>query len=253
MKKLLSLLFLLSCTSLFAQKKDSSAAVIRSGFICQFTYNLNFPTADLAKRYGYFHNVGAGVYFKTGNNWIWGAEGGYIFGSKIKEPGLYDGFTDADGYAVNRSGAKVEVVSQMRGLNFYAKGGKIIPLGKNKNSGLMLSLGLGYIEHFIRVSNQSRDIAALEGDLVYGYDRLASGFSMNQFVAYQYLDPRRRVNFFAGIELMQGFTQGRRAINYDTGLPGNEKRFDGSIAFRFGWLLPIYTGSSLKSGGYRFH
>ncbi len=251
MKHVLSLLFLTLSLSLSAQKKDTSA-VIRTGFICQFTYDLNFPTADLKQRYGLFNAVGAGVYYKTGSNWIWGAEGSYLFGNSIKEVDVFDAFTDADGFAIDRQGSRIEILAQMRGLRFFAKGGKIIPLGKNKNSGLMLSLGLGYMEHFIRATNQSTTVAALEGDLKYGYDRLASGFTLNQFIGYQFLDPRRRINFFAGVEFTQGYTQGRRTINYDTGLPGNEKRFDGGTAIRIGWLLPIYTGSALSSGGYKF-
>ncbi|TNE81181.1 MAG: hypothetical protein EP332_04775 [Bacteroidetes bacterium] len=251
MKYFFSLLFLVLSLSLSAQKKDTNS-VVRTGFICQFTYDLNFPTADLKQRYGLFNGVGTGVYYKTGRNWIWGAEGSYLFGNSIKEVDLFDAFTDADGYAIDHQGNRVEILAQMRGLRLFVKGGKIIPLGRNKNSGLMLSVGFGYMEHFIRATNRSTTVAALEGDLKFGYDRLASGFTMNQFVGYQFLDPRRRINFFAGVEFTQGYTQGRRAINFDTGLPGNEKRSDGSIGIRIGWLLPIYTGSALTSGGYKF-
>ncbi len=252
MRRIFILIFFSFPLILSAQKKDS-AVYIRTGFICEFTYTGYFPNSDLAQRYGYFNSIGTGCYYKTGKNWIFGLEGGYHFGNRIKEAGIFDAVSDTDWYAVNTQGALVEVTAQMRGMTLTAKVGKIIPFGKlNANSGIMISAGIGYTQHYIRLTNQTNDITALHGDARYGYDRLAGGLNLSQFIGFQYLGSRKRVNFYGGIEFNQGLTQGMRDWNYDTMTPGNESRFDGRVGIRVGWLLPIYTGTAKAGGGYRF-
>lgn len=252
MKYLVSALLLLISLSGNAQRADS-LSLIRTGFICQFTYNANFPGGDLGRRYGTGSEIGAGVYYKTGSNWIFGVEGGYWFGGSLREEGIYDAVVDSNGYAVNINGGFVRIESQQRGFTLGAKVGKIIPLGrKNRNSGLMLSLGVGYLEHYLRLANNTRDIAAFQGDLRYGYDRLCSGVLLREFVGYQFLHKKNRINFFAGLEFGQGFTYSRRTIDYDLMRGQNGQRFDSYVGIRLGWLLPIYTGVASGGGGYRF-
>ncbi|MDX5319758.1 MAG: hypothetical protein LPK45_01715, partial [Bacteroidota bacterium] len=240
--------------SLFAQaQKMDSVSRIKTGFICQFTYNYNFPTADLAKRYTGGSAVGAGVYYKTGTNWIFGVEGSYWFSANLKEAGIFDAVVDSNGYAVDNQGSLIPIDAEQRGFNIGGKIGKIIPLGtKNRNSGIMISLGVGYVEHYLRLTNASLGVAALQGDFRYGYDRLATGYYLNQFIGYQNLDKKNRINFFIGLEFSQGHTQSRRKIDYDLMKGNPAQRRDNYIGIRFGWLLPIYTGEAQVNGGYRF-
>lgn len=230
-----------------------SLSRIKTGFICQFTYNLNVPGADLAKRYGTGSAVGAGVYYKTGTNWFFGAEGTYMFGARLREAGIFDAVVDSNGYAVDLNGSLVPVNAQQRGFTLGAKVGKVFPVSRrNRNSGIMVSLGLGYMEHYLRLANSTQNIAAFQGDLKYGYDRLCAGAMSNQFIGWQNLDKRNRINFFTGIEFAQGFTSSKRKVDLDKMGGNTNQRLDLYIGFRFAWLLPIYTGEAVNNGGYRF-
>lgn len=252
MRRILCLFFLLSFGVSYAQQRDT-VSLVKTGFICQFTYNYNVPGGDLAKRYGAGSAVGAGVYYKTGSNWIFGVEGAYWFGGKLREEGVFDAITDSNGYAIDNNGGFVLVDAQQRGYNLGVKVGKIIPLNKrNKNSGLLISLGAGYMEHYLRLANNTMNVAALQNDFRYGYDRLTSGWMTNQFVGYQNLDKRNRINFFIGLEFAQGFTQSQRKIDYDKMSGTSTERMDSYVGIRFAWLLPIYTGVASQGGGYRF-
>ncbi|MBI1222271.1 MAG: hypothetical protein GC180_06665 [Bacteroidetes bacterium] len=251
MKRLLILVLAGLGTQVHAQRIDS-LSIIKTGFICQFTYNYNIARADLAKRYSNCSAVGAGVYYKTGKNWIFGVEGSYWFGGKLMEKGIFSAIVDSSGNAIDNNGGVVAVNAQERGFNLGMKVGKIIPLGRNKNSGLMLSMGMGYVEHFLRLTNSSVSIAALQGDFRYGYDRWTTGYMINEFIGYQNLDKKKRINFFVGLEFAQGYTHSRRKIDYDKMSGNTTPRRDNYIGLRFGWLLPIYTGTANNQGGYRF-
>jgi hypothetical protein len=104
----------------------------------------------------------------------------------------------------------------------------------------MISIGGGYLQHKIKLYDAQQKIAAIKGDLVYGYDRLTSGFSLKQFVGYLFLSENRFVNFYAGIESYQAFTKSVRKFNYDTGLPDTDGRVDLLTGIRLGWILPLY-------------
>lgn len=226
---------------------------IQSGVICQFTYNYNIAGGNLAQRYTNGSAVGAGAYYKTKKNWFFGAEMGHWFGANIREFGIFDAITDPSGYALDNNGSSIPVSAQQRGWVYAGKVGKIIPLGrKNQNSGIMISAGVGYMEHYIRLANNTRNIAALQGDFRYGYDRLTGGIMLNQFIGYQNLDKKKRINFFIGVEFAQGFTSSYRVIDYDKRQGNTESRKDNYTGIRFGWLLPIYTSAPDEGSGYRF-
>jgi hypothetical protein len=104
----------------------------------------------------------------------------------------------------------------------------------------MFNVGAGYFQSKIKLYDAQQKIAAVKGDLVYGYDRLSSGFSVTQFLGYMYLSDNRLLNFYFGIEGYQAFTQSVRKLNYDTGLPDTKKRLDMLYGLRFGWILPLY-------------
>ena len=73
-----------------------------------------------------------------------------------------------------------------------------------------------------------------------GYDRLSTGFSLNQFIGYQYFGKTRLINFFAGIEGIQAFTKNRRGYNYDTQKVDTKERFDSMYGIKVGWIIPFY-------------
>lgn len=120
--------------------------------------------------------------------------------------------------------------------------------GPNRNSGMLLKLGLGYLRHKIRIQTQKNEVPQLEGDYLEGYDRLSGGPAGMLYIGYQNFGNRGRVNFNVGFEVTIGLTEPLRAYNFDTQRADSGTRFDGLIGLRAGWTLPIY-----KKADDRFH
>ena len=73
-----------------------------------------------------------------------------------------------------------------------------------------------------------------------GYDRLTNGGYIENFTGYTYHATNKLINFYAGIDAVWGFTQGRRDFLYDVARKDDQKRNDVLIGFKFGWVVPIY-------------
>ncbi len=245
-KQIIALLFFLmtACTS-HAQLsiRDTTIAFPMIGA----TFNYELPGGDLSKRFGNNYAIGGVFQWKLQSNWIIGIEGSFIFSDDVRENHILDNFKTADGNIIDGSGQYGLVLLYERGLKFMLKGGKIFPLfGPNKNSGLLTTVGAGYLQHRIKIDTPGSPIPYLEGEYLKGYDRLTNGFAVTEFIGYLYFGNKRLVNFFAGLECTQGFTKGRRAMNFDTGLTDHANRTDLLFGFRAGWVFPLYKRAADK-------
>lgn len=231
----LTLVFLLSFFIVRAQKDTGL-------FVPMVSLHLGgqLPGGDLADRFGANLNVGASFLIKSKKNWLVGMEGNYMYGRNVKEDVLSQ-LKTASGNVIDNEGYPADLRVTERGLGIHLVAGKVLNIwAPNKNSGLMFMVGCGYLQHKINLFDYQKKIAAVKGDLKYGYDRLSNGISTSQFLGYMYLGQNQMINFYFGFEFYQGFTQSVRKLNYDTGLPDTKKRLDLLYGFRFGWILPLY-------------
>jgi hypothetical protein len=234
-------LFVLCFSAVDAQNiKDSTLRISMIGF----RFSADIPLAELEKRYGFNMSVGSSFHYKFKNNWIVGIEGTYFFGNKIKEDVLLSLKND-QGTITNADGNIGNYRLNQRGMTFYAVVGKILPfLTKNKNSGPIVSVGLGYMQHKVHIYDIGRNLPQIqktEGfDLRKGYDRLTGGISSSLYVGYFYLSNNRLANFTAGIEMCYAYTKGLRGYQYDLMKSDNTYRNDAKIGLRIGWMLPLY-------------
>lgn len=209
--------------------------------IVSASYAYQLPGGDLADRFGANSNIGIGALYKSRRNFLLGAEGSFLFGNKVVEPGILRNVINSSGQVVDQDGEMADVFLYQRGWTAFGVVGKLFPLlGPNPNSGLVLKLGGGYMRHKVRVQTQQNVVPQLEGDYLEGYDRLSAGPAAMGYVGYQYLGDRGRVNFHVGLELMAGFTQALRAFNFDTEQYNTADRLDLLSGLRVGWSLPIY-------------
>ena len=147
------------------------------------TFAYQFPGSDLAKRFGNNLNTGVVFKWKFRNNWILGVGGDFLFGDDVKENNILDKYKTADGNIINGGGQYSTVLLSERGLKLELCGGKIFPaLGPNKNSGLMTTLGIGMLQHKIRIDTPESSIPYLEDEYIKGYDRLSTGLSLTEFL-----------------------------------------------------------------------
>ncbi len=210
--------------------------------IIDFSYSYKMPGNDLAKRFGNHSEVGVSFLIKDRKNFLYGIEWNYLFGGVVNELDFADQFRDANGGILANNGLYSEIYFVERGFNMSARFGKIFNLlAVNPNSGIMLIVGAGILQHRIKIEDKFQEVPLLSGDGYYqGYDRLTNGLLLTQFLGYRLLSSRRMVNVFGGIEFSQGFTQNQRAYNFDTGIHDDTKRLDSSWGLKLGFSLPLY-------------
>lgn len=237
MRSKIIIIFLLFTTAISAQRVSDTCMNVP---MITVNFSGQKPYGDLAKRFGENLCVGGSFLFKHRKSWIIGVEGAYFFGKNVKEDVLTQMRT-SDGFMIDNEGFPGDLRVTERGFNSYVIVGKVFPkLGTNPNSGLLINLGFGYLQHKIKLYDAGQKIAAVKGDMAKGYDRLSGGFAMQQFIGYMYLSNNRLVNVIAGFEFQEAFTKSYRGFNYDTGLTDTKLRKDYLIGFRISWILPLY-------------
>jgi len=204
-------------------------------------YGFSVPEGDLANRFGNNGSLEIGFHIKDKKNWYYGVQFNYLFGNKVQEPNLLSNLLTDRGEILDEQGQIATMFIQERGFNVFFQGGKVIPVfGPNQNSGLLITVGVGLLQHKIRLEHQEAKITQLEGEYLKGYDRLTNGLSLNQFIGYYHLSNNRLINFYIGAQATEGFTQSRREWNFDTQTQDTDKRLDMLFGLRAGWILNLY-------------
>lgn len=223
----------------------ATQAPSRKGFILGVNGTFDIPGADMATRFGLSYRLGPSVLYKTTDNWMFGAKGDFIFGNKIKEPGLMSNIVDTEGFFITNQGSRQSVEVLERGWCVGVMAGKIFPLSKyNINSGFLVLTGVGFLQHKINIYDADKIVTQLGGDYRKGYDRLANGMYVEQFAGYNHFDRKGYFNFHIGFNLMAGFTKGRRDYLYDVRKPGTDARLDLLFGIRGGWYIPLFHKKS---------
>lgn len=232
-------LIILSVCGVKAQIADSSISMFQFGI----NYSFHFPSGDMADRFGVSSTVGVNVDYKFKSNWSVGLEYSYIFGGNIKDSStMLNGLMTESGEIINMYGEYGSFILSERGFYSGAKISKLFPvLGPNKNSGILVTLGAGLLQHHIHIENKDNNTPPILGDYKKGYDKLCNGLSLRQFIGYQYLDNRGLINFYIGFEFYEAWTMSRRDIDFDLMRYDDTKRKDFLGGLRLGWILPLYT------------
>ena len=80
-------------------------------------YGGNWTAVDLADRYGFLNHVGINAGYKTKNNWYYGVDANFIFGSQVRINGIFDHLVDDKGNITDVNGDIAAVVVFPRGVN----------------------------------------------------------------------------------------------------------------------------------------
>ncbi len=247
MRKLLFVVFTCFVAQVNAQDGLFSLerAPTRKGIVFGFNGGVDFPLGDMADRFGTSYRVGGEIFYKTKTNWLFGAKFDYLFGNKIKEDSLMINISDPDGGFISQIGQRVGVNIFERGFLTGLEVGKIFPLGRTSgDNGIMTMTTVGLMQHKIFIRDRDDIISPLKGDYKKGYDRLTNGLFLEQYIGYVYYDPNSLVNFNIGLDIVAGFTKGRRDFLYDVMRTDNIARVDILFGIRAGWYLPIFRRKS---------
>ena len=244
-------LLLLSSNQVFSQSVDTANSQLsnrnankvigNSMFNFDLSGQIDFPLADMAKRFGTSYRLGLGIKYKTASNWIFGVKGELITGNVIREDSLLANAKTSQGGVISQLGDVLNVGTFERGYTLGVQVGKIFPvLQMNNNSGPTTIFSTGFIQHKIKLFDKDNSFPQLRDGYVKGYDRLSNGIFIENFTGYTYYAPNKLINFYAGFNFLWGFTQGRREFLYDIARKDDAKRNDILVGFKVGWIVPIY-------------
>ena len=212
------------------------------------SFGPQMPSGDLATRFGNNLSVGIGIeYTKIPSGWVFNVQSTYIFGTTVKEDVLKL-LRTTDGNIINDLNAYADVSLRQRGLYTGANVGKIFKLHDNGNrfGGIRLTFGGSWLYHKIRIQDNQDAVPQLAGEYARGYDRFTAGVALNQFIGYQMVSRDRTINFYIGLEAIEGFTKNQRGFNFDTGVRDDRKRIDILYGVKAGWQLAIFTNQKAE-------
>ncbi len=236
--------FILTMSSHFngvsAQQNVKDSTISMHLITAHFAYQ--FPSGDMASRFGHSAMVGPAYFYKSSENWLLGAEVGFFFGDKVKDKNnILSNIETEDGNIVDVDGIYATYHFYERGYSFLAKAGKIFPFRKpNPNSGIMLGAGAGLIQHKIFIDHRDRTAPQITGDYLKGYDELKRGPALNVFAGYLCTGNSKVVNFYANIDLTVGFTKDVRPYSFAKRQYNDGKYTDYIVSLKLGWLIPVY-------------
>jgi len=203
-------------------------------------YGFQIPAADMADRYGnnYQAMISMDIYNRNWNG-FYGVEVGMLFGNTVKEDVMAP-YRVSAGVLLGADGNPGDIFLRLRGNYFGIYTNKtVLPSRPNSASGLNIGLGVGLLQHKVRIVNDTDNIGQIVGDYEKGYDRLTRGLALKQSLSYQHLGTKRSVNYSIGLSCSEGFTESVRQINFDTGADAKGRRMDILISLNVKWFIPI--------------
>lgn len=217
--------------------KTANNAVLISPY-----YTVLFPLGELNHRFGTSNDAGLNISIKIAKNFLIGVEGAYLFGRKVKEYPLSNMLTYSTDQIIGQDGSLNDIPVQLSGFEIALRVGKLIPLmKKHPNSGIVVSIAPGFIQHKILINANPNIIPQLNNTYKQGYDRLTNGPMLAGNIGYLYLEKKRFLSFYGGIDFAAGFTQERRNWNFDLMSADKHQRIDMLIGIKLAWIIPVFT------------
>ena len=222
-----------------AQEETAERLDARTIPYLSVSYQFFAPGGDLADRFGVGNIIGGDFNVKLENNLEFGVGGGFIFGNQVNDAAqMLHGMRTDNNQILDDNYKYAEVFFFQRGWKTGATLSYILPvLDVNEDSGLKLGLGLGYMEHWIRIEHQENMIPQLDGDYKSYYDRKSGGLYLEQFIGWTYFNEKGLANFHGGFEFRQGFNQELRSYNIDDMAPVSGSRVDLYMGVKIAWNI----------------
>jgi hypothetical protein len=248
---LLLLIFSFSLLNVCAQteKKEKKKKTDASSTAVLFVpfYTAQFPFGNMADRFGFNSLFGMQIAYKMKKNWLLSLEGNFLFGTKVRDNYVLDNISTSTGQFINQNNGLSNVALQEQGFNVKLSVGKIIPFSeKYPDAGLLLMTGFGFLEHKIAINVKERDLPQLSKTYRKGYDRMSNGPVISQFIGGIFLQRKRFISVYGGLQFDLGFTQGRRNFDFYTQSKLNDKRLDMFLGLKIGWVIPVFLQASEK-------
>jgi len=236
--RFLFIIFLVS-SMLWAKEKDEDG---QTDNLIMFSiyHTFQIPGGDLKKRFGNNSNIGCLLAYKTNKNIIFSLGGGGLFGSNVKESNLFNNIDGNNGYLISQIGELPTIRLFERGGYIDISVGKyfLLPIEKSE-SGILISIGTGYLYHKIFIETLVTALPQLSDDLLKGYDRLSGGLFTKQSIEYLHFGKKNNIRYSLGVECIEGFTKDLRGYNYTLQEHTVNTRIDYLFGIKCGIIIPL--------------
>ncbi len=219
----------------------------KSNISISLEFGQAFPGKDLAQRFGNHQMAGTGLYwYHAPTNIRYGLNANYLFGVNIKEDVISSLRNDNQVFlgVDNNYG---NILLRQRGFLIDAVCTKTFGLfKKNKSSGLELGLGVGLMQHKIRIQVETNNVPLLLGEAVKGYDKNSVGPSLKQIMGFKWRSINTNANVSLLFEITEGFTKPTQALDFNTLEINEDRRFDVEYALKLAYYLPLKSKVNLE-------
>lgn len=255
MSRYFTVLLLLVCVFKFtsAQKEDDDSKKKKRKFdpgaavLIIPNYTAQFPFGNMQDRFGFNSLFGAQISYKTNRNWLIGAEGGFLYGTKVRDNYVLDNLSTTTAQFITQYNDLTFVKLEEHGFDIKFNFGKIIPFAeKYPDAGLLLMTGFGFLQHKIAINVKATELPQLSAVYKRGYDRMSNGPVVSQFIGATFMARRKYFSGYAGLQFDAAFTQGRRPYDFYLMEPLHDKRVDLFLGIKIGYIIPIFLQTSEK-------
>ena len=209
-------------------------------YLLSINHSFQMPAGDLKKRFGNNSDISISLIYKNSKNLILQFEGGGLFGPTVKETNLFDPINGDNGVLISQNGEIPIIRLFERGGHMDLSLGKYFHLKSEKNnSGIVLSVGAGYLYHKIFIETITTELPQLNDELIKGYDRLSGGLLIKEFLGYFYFSKTNNIRFLIGLEAIQAFTKDLRNYSYTNQSYINDDRRDYLIGIKCGLIIQL--------------
>jgi hypothetical protein len=233
-------------TSHVNKKKKNRIEADNAVIIC-LNYNGQFPFGVVAQRFGFNSIFSAELLYKTKYNWLIGANGGLLYGTRIKQDYVLNNIANPAGQFVTQYNDVTSINLGEQGFNIQATFGKIIPLGKKyPNSGILLMTGFGMLQYKISINVRATELPQVSPEYKKGYDRLSNGPVISQFVGATFMARRKYFCGYAGAQFDLAYTADRRPYDFYLMAPLKDPGAAMFLGIKIGYIIPIFLQASEK-------
>ncbi len=210
-------------------------------------YGIDWSALDMADRFGRNFQLGADLDYTTpASSVIIGLTGRFLFGDQVREDPVAF-LRSAEGLVASPAGVNVPLFLRMRGGYYGAHVGKLFSLsGGDKRNSIRATLGLGLLQHKIRLLDDSQSLELAEQPYIKAIDRLSNGLALRHQLGYQKIDPEGFLHFYIALEVTLASTASRRDYDLQLMQRDDRKRTDMLIGIRAAWSLPLYYTSDVE-------
>ncbi len=239
-------LFLMAFASFHVYGQKISAP---KWFLLQSAVQYNINQGDWKARYPAFTSVPLALEYFHRHKYIVGANYNIYLGSQVQENGLYGQMVNNNNQLLDQNGYPAVVRTYMRGFQSGVHALKSFPFKAGSNWHLQIGGGLGYYRSHTKFVFDEDQVPQIDGNYTAGYDRLSSGYYLQEQLRIQYLN-NELVSMGIGVNLMQGSSKHLRAYDFATQTPGFQQFTDFSYGANLFITIPIRVQETLPEPDY---